>query len=301
MTSKVLVTGGAGFIGSHLVKRLLAANYRVAVIDNLSAGDKNRLPQEVDFHQINIQDSNLTTVFQKIKPEVVFHLAANSRATGSAKEMLTNNIIGTFNVLNAAKTVKIKNFIFTSSAAVYGEAKTFPTKEAASVQPISDYGFSKLTGEIYCQYFSQNFPITVFRFANVYGPEQDSSAEGGVVAIFIKQLLKHQLPILFGNGQQIRDFIYIDDVVEGMMLAINRSQSGTFNLSTNKETSVRQLLKLIAGQINQPDNFKKDSPRPGDITKSLLDNSLAFKLLGWQPETSLKDGIKQTINYFKNL
>lgn len=300
-SKKILITGGAGFIGTHLIKALVNQKFSTAVIDDLSTGHKNRLPKSVEFFKADIANPQILTIFKKIKPEIVFHLAANSRITSSQTDNINSNLIGTFNVLNCSQAVKIKQLIFTSSSATYGESKTFPIKETHPTKPISTYGISKLTGELYCQLFKPYFSSTIFRLANVYGPYQDSSAEGGVVAIFINKLLKNQLPTIFGTGQQVRDFIYVKDVVSALLKSLQHPQPAVLNLSTNHPTSINQLLTLITKLLNQPSQFKKAKARLGDISKSLLDISKTKKHLHWQPQTSLEIGLKHTIEYFQSL
>jgi len=301
MSLKILITGGAGFIGSHLAEKLIAANYSVSIIDNLSTVNKTNLPAKADFYQKNIQDPLLIDLFKKIQPEVVFHLAAASRISSSNQDVLNSNIIGTYNLLNCSKAVKVKQVIFTSSAAVYGESKKFPIKENFPTKPISAYGLSKLTGELYCQFFHPYFTSTIFRLANIYGPRQDSSAEGGVVAIFIKNLLQNKKSFIYGDGQQTRDFVYVEDVIKAMMLALGDNKSNIYNLSSNQEISVIDLLKQTVELINRKPEYSFKKSRKGDIKKSLLDNFLIKKQFNWNPQTSLKQGLTQTIKYFQSL
>ena len=297
----ILVTGGTGFIGKHLVNRLVKMNHKVTIIDNLHASKKPILPRSVSFYQGNIQDPTLIKLLKRIKPEIVFHLAADNRVTSSPKETISSNVIGTFNILNLSKLVNIKQFIFTSSAAVYGETNTFPITEKHPTQPISAYGVSKLTGELYCQLFQSSFKTSIFRFANVYGPGQSSSSEGGVMAIFINKLLNHQKPIIYGTGQQIRDFIYVDDVVDALVLSIKKPQNFILNIGSNQPTPIIKLLKLISQLLKQKPSFIKKPARPVEIEKSLFSHQLAVKTLGWRPKTSLKQGVNKTIKYFNQL
>lgn len=298
MNKKILITGGAGFIGKHLLNQLIKDNYQITVIDNLSVGQKNHLPKQVKFFQKNIEDPSLLTIFKKVKPEVIFHLAADNRVTSSPEETIKANVIGTFNVLKSAQITKVKQVIFTSSAAVYGESKTFPIKETHPTKPISAYGISKLTGELYCQQFQQYFKTSIFRFANVYGPGQSSSSEGGVVAIFIDKLLKNQKPIIYGNGKQIRDFIFVEDIVDALILALKHPKNYILNIGSNQPTSIIDLFHLTAKLINKKPDYIKKSARPIEIEKSLFSHSLATKTLDWKPKTSLEKGLKQTIIYF---
>ncbi|MFC1626998.1 NAD-dependent epimerase/dehydratase family protein [Patescibacteria group bacterium] len=300
-SKKILITGGAGFIGRHLLTQLSELGHQLAVIDNLSVGRKNHLPKNTQLFKAHIQDKSIVNIFKKFKPEVVIHLAADNRVTSSPEETIQANVIGTFNVLKSAQVVKAKQLIFTSSAAVYGESKNLPIKETHPTKPISAYGVSKLTGELYCQQFQPYFKTSIFRFANVYGPGQSSSSEGGVVAIFIDKLLKNQKPIIYGNGQQTRDFIFVKDVVDALLLSLKSPQNHILNIGSNQPTSIIHLLELTAELINKKPNFIKKPARPIEIEKSLFSHDLATKTLGWQPKTSLESGLIQTIDYFKNL
>ncbi|MCX6816742.1 MAG: NAD-dependent epimerase/dehydratase family protein [Candidatus Beckwithbacteria bacterium] len=290
MTRKIIVTGGLGFIGSHLVKKLTNLNYQIFVIDNFSSPSSNRLPGSISVIRQDIADSKLVDTIQKIKPAVIYHLAAESRVSGTLDKIIHNNIIGTYNVLEAAKAAQVKQLIFTSSAAVYGEVRNFPIQETSALKPISLYGLSKLTGELYCRQFKKFFPTVIFRLANVYGPFQNSSAEGGVVPIFLNQIQRGITPLIYGNGQQTRDFIHVSDVVTAMIRALSFSQSGIFNISTGQETTINQLLKLC-GNGKTKLKAKLVPARGRDIVRSVLANHLAVKNLHWQPKVKLADGL----------
>ena len=175
-SQKILITGGAGFIGTHLLNRLSTLGHQLTVLDNLSVGQKNHLPKNTNFIKASIEDPSILKIFKKVKPDIVYHLAADNRVTSSPEETIKANVIGTFNVLKSCQSAGVKQFVFTSSAAVYGESKKFPIKETHPTKPISAYGVSKLTGELYCQQFQSFFKTSIFRFANVYGPGQSSSS-----------------------------------------------------------------------------------------------------------------------------
>lgn len=297
---KIIVTGGTGFIGSHLVERLAALKHHVFVIDNLSAGNRPKLPQGVTFYRWDISRPDLVNLFKQIKPHAVYHLAADNRVTSTIEDTLGNNIIGTFNVLNCAKQVKIKQFLFTSSAAVYGESKQLPIKENFPKKPLSAYGISKLTGEQYCQVFAPYFQSTIFRFANVYGPRQSSASEGGVVAIFINKLLNNQPIFVYGNGRQTRDFVFVGDVVDAMILALNAKKTATVNIGSNQSTRISDLIKILGELVGKHPTFIAKPKRSVEIEHSLFSHDAATRELKWLPKTDLISGLVKTIKYFKS-
>jgi UDP-glucose 4-epimerase len=303
---KILVTGGAGFIGSHLVDKLIEEGHKVIVIDNLSSGKKQNLNPQAQFYKLDI------CYLEKIKPlfkkvDYVFHLAALPRVPLSIdKPLLTHqvNVDGTLNILYASYLAsrsinKIKRVIFASSSSVYGYQKTLPLKETMIPQPLSPYALQKLTGEMYCQLFANLYKIETvsLRFFNVYGPRMDPN---GLYALAIGRFLKlkkeNQPLTIYGDGKQTRDFTYIDDVVQALILAMKSKKVGkgeVINICYGKNYSINYLAKLIGGKkIYLP-------PRPGEPRHTLGDNSLAKKLLGWQPKISLEKGIEICKKYFK--
>lgn len=282
---KILVTGGNGFIGSHLVRRLKSLKHKVRVVDVAGKG-----------HKLDVCSPGLAKLMVKLKPQVVYHLAADNRVTAPAEDTLKSNVIGTFNVLEACRLAKIKQFVFTSSAAVYGESKRLPIKESWPTKPISAYGLSKLTDELYCHLFRDYFPSTIFRFANVYGPRQNSSSEGGVVAIFIRKILAGQPLTVYGTGKQTRDFVYVADVVDALVAALNRPQSMTLNIGSNQPTSVISLIELIEKLVGKTAKINHQPKRPVEIEKSLFSFDLARAELKWRPRTSLEAGVNETVN-----
>ena len=282
---RVLVTGGNGFIGSHLVKRLKGLGHKVSVVDVVGQG-----------YNLDICSPEIVKLMLRLKPQVVYHLAADNRVTSSAQATLKSNVIGTFNVLEAGRLAKIKQFVFTSSAAVYGESKQLPIKEFWPKRPISAYGLSKLTDELYCRLFREHFPSTIFRFANVYGPGQSSAAEGGVVAIFIRRILNNQPVVVYGTGKQTRDFVYVADVVDALVAALNRPQPTTLNIGSNQPTSIISLIELIEKLVGKKAKINHQPKRPVEIEKSLFSFDLARAKLKWRPRTSLEEGLNETVN-----
>lgn len=301
---KCLVTGGAGFIGSHLVDRLIKEGYEVAVIDNLSTGQRENLNKKAKFHKIDIQNQKISQIFKKEKPEIVFHYAAQIDVGKSLKNPVFDskvNILGTLNLLENCRKFKIKKFIFASSVGVYGELKILPVKESHPLNPISPYSVTKLAVEKYLNHYRfQGLDSVILRYANVYGPRQVSAGEGGVIAIFIDKLLKGEKPIIFGRGEQTRDFLYVDDAVTAAFMALKPPPSSVYNFGTNKEISINSLLSLISRVSDQTikPNFRPF--RPGEIIKSRVDFSRAKKELGWQPKYSLEEGLEETIEWFKD-
>lgn len=301
MKPKILVTGGLGFIGSHLVEKLIIDDYQVFVIDNFSTASGFQLPSSVKLFRQNIDDPQIIALVKKIKPQVIIHLAADNRVTASAAEALKSNVIGTFNLLEAAKTAEVQQFIFSSSAAVYGDPETLPIKENHPNKPLSAYGLSKLVDELYLRQYQPYFSTSIFRFANVYGPRQSSHSEGGAVAIFIDRLLKGVKPIIYGDGRQTRDFVYVGDIVKAILLAVKNPGNFTLNIGSHNPVAIIDLIKTISRLLKIKPIFITKPFRPMEIKDSLFDYSLAKKTLGWQPQTTLIAGLYETINYFTQL
>lgn len=295
---RILVTGGAGFIGSHIVDLLIEKGFTVGVVDNLSHGKKENINQRAFFFKEDIISPKLARIFSKFQPQTVSHHAALVNVSQSLKQPLKDaqvNITGTLQVLEAAKKTQVKQVIFASSVAVYGETANFPISETENLQPISVYGVSKATAEAYVGLYSQWFTPTIFRYTNVYGPRQDFQAEGGVVAIFVSRLKNGRRGIIYGNGQQTRDFVYVKDVAAANYLVIKKKLGGIYHISTNKETSILDLYHLcqrITGKQKEP---LFEPVRPGDIYRSVLENIKAQKNLGWQPKVSLDKGLEETL------
>jgi len=298
---KILVTGGAGFIGSHLVDELIKRRHSVAILDNLSEGKKENMlarrslgkggNPKARFYKTDILSLKIADIFKKEKPEIVFHLAAQKNVRKSLEDPIEDartNILGSLNILKYCKN--IKKFIFSSSGgAIYGNAKIIPTPETEIANPLSPYGISKLAIEKYLKALNINY--ISLRYANVYGPRQDPLGEAGVVAIFINKIKNRQKPIIFGSGKQTRDYIYVSDVVAANTKALEKNITGEFNIGTGKETSVNQLLKLISPEIKA----KYIKAVPGEVQRSCLDIKKAKQMLGWEPKIKLEDGIKNLL------
>jgi len=309
---KILVTGGAGFIGSHLVDALIERGHKVVVIDNLSTGKKENINKKAKFYKIDICSPKIGEIFKKEKPEICFHFAAQINLRKSVENPLFDakvNILGSLNIIQnfiKHQTLNIKHsrFIFASTGgAIYGEAKKIPTPENHPASPISPYGIAKLTVENYLKFYKENFGLKFvsLRFSNVYGPRQDPKGEAGVVAIFIEKLLKGERPTIFGNGNQTRDFIFVEDVVSACLKTMEyKGEKEIFNIGTGIETSINELYKIISELLKTKIKPKYAPPKAGDLKRSSLDISLVKRELKWKPRHNLEKGLQKTINWFKN-
>ena len=298
---RILVTGGAGFIGSHLVDRLIEEGDKVIVIDNLSTGKKENLNPKAKFYKINICNSKIAQVFKKEKPEIVFHLAAIPRVLISVEnpfETSRINILGTINIFKASIDAKVKRVIFASSSSVYGEQKELALREDMAPNPISPYGLQKLTGEQFAKLFTNLYkmPIICLRFFNVFGPRIDFDSDYSLVIGKFLRLRKEKKPLtIFGSGEQTRGFSYIDDVVEANIKAMRseRLKGGeVINVGSEKSHSVNYLAKIIGGQV------KYLPPRQGDPLHTQADLSLSKELLNWVPKISFEKGLEKTKKWF---
>ncbi len=299
-----LITGGAGFIGSHLADELIKIGGRVVIVDNLSTGKKENVNQKAVFYKMDVLDPKLSDVFKKERPNVVFHYAAQTNVQKSTRDPKKDgaiNILGSLNILESCKKNKVKRIIFASSAGVYGKQRILPIKENYQLNPISPYPITKLTVEKYLSYYqSLGLNFVALRYSNVYGPRQSSSGEGGVISIFINKLLARKTPIIYGNGKQTRDFLYVADAVRAAIASLNAPPGSIYNVGTSKEISINKLYELISKSVNTSIKPKKAKARFGDIDKNCLDFSKIKKELGWKPKYKLEEGLKKTIDWFKN-
>ena len=298
---KVLVTGAAGFIGSYVVQALLEKQISVIAVDNLSTGKLTYLPANVPFYKIDITKNELENVFLIESPDYVIHLAAQSSVIESLSNPVEDcqaNILGTLNILRYAKQYKVKKCVIASTAAVYGNPTIFPVLEDSKLSPLSFYALSKLTAEKYILLYEKLFDLksTILRFSNVFGPKQPN----GVITSLIKCLVEGETPIIY-DGSQTRDFIYVKDVAQACIQSMLSEQTGIFNISSNRELSIKQLYKEISDAMGVYTEPVYESLREGEIERSVLSNAKAIACLGWSPTYHLEEGLKETIEHYANL
>lgn len=304
-----LVTGGAGFIGSAVVDRLLAEGHHVTVLDDLSRGRLRNLSEvreRIQFVQADIRDPAIVEVIAAAHPEVVFHLAAQIDVRASVADPLRDagvNVLGTINVAEAARAAGVRKIVFTSSGgSIYGTAGTLPVTEEAPINPLSPYAVSKVSGELYLNAFSvlHGLQCTHLALANVYGPRQDPHGEAGVVAIFAEHLLLGRPTQVFGDGANTRDYVYVGDVAHAFLLAAgDRGDRRRFNIGTGVQTSDRELHSVIARACGASDEPEHAPARLGDLRNSAVDSARAAGELGWVPRFSLVSGVAATVEYFR--
>ena len=300
---KILVTGGAGFIGSPLTHAPIAKGHQVMIIDDLSSGNRKFISPRAKLAITDLHDyKKIESVFRKFKPSAVFHLAAqiDIRSAFPDRKLYATD---SMNILRLCQTNGVQRLIFSSSAAVYGASKRFPLAEILPSQPVSGYGFSKANFEMHLasRYRSDKIKAVVLRYANVYGPRQGTVGEGGVVAIFCKRLLQKQPLIIFGDGRQTRDFIFVKDVVESNLKALRSKKSwAVYNVSTQKETNINTLAKKLMRISAVKISILRKSAIKGEAKRSALSNGKIKKELGWSPDVSLDEGLERTWQWFVN-
>lgn len=310
-SGRAVVTGGAGFLGSHLVDRLVDDGWKVLVLDDLSSGKVARLATarrrgSVSVHKIDIRSPGLVDVVGRFSPDLVFHLAAQTSVSVSMKDPRLDadvNITGSLNVMEAARVARVGRLVFASTGgALYGREATLPAHEGTPRRPDSPYGISKKVVEDYLDFWkrSRGLDYATVRPANVYGPRQDPSGEAGVVAVFTRACLDRRRPTIFGSGSDTRDYVYVEDVVDALVRAGEKGGCGTYNIGTGIETSTQEVYDTIARHARFGGRPVYGQPRPGDVPRSVLDCRLALEELGWRPFTDFEDGIRRTVAWFSN-
>lgn len=304
---KVLVTGGAGFIGSHVVDALVNEGHDVAVVDNLSMGTREQVHPAARFYRVDIRDRQaLEEVFRIERPEVINHHAAQADLRRSMIEPSFDasvNVIGSLNLIELALAYKARKFVnISSGGAVYGEPQRLPVDERHPIRPMSVYGVSKYTVEQYLRLFEEaGLEFTILRYANVYGPRQNPKGEAGVVAIFSRQMLAGEQPTIFGDGTKTRDYVYVDDIIRANLLAMSeeRASGRSYNLGLGREVSDRQIFEQVRKAVGATVEPILASKRPGEIDRICLDASLAKAELGWEPTVSLEEGMARTVAFYR--
>jgi UDP-glucose 4-epimerase len=305
---KVLLTGGAGFIGSHVADALLAAGHSVAIVDDLSSGSLANVPAGARFYLMNIGSPELEKVFALEKPDIVDHHAAQISVTISARDPVRDarvNGMGFLNVLECCRAQGVRKVVFISSGgAIYGEAAVQRIPEDWPALPLSPYAIHKQLGEAYLRFYAaaHGLAFTTLRYANVYGPRQSPDGEAGVVAIFIAKLLRGEIPVVNAYPEDpdgmSRDYVYVEDVARANLLALDRADGEAINISTGRPVKTRGLLEAVCRTMGREPRFTRAGPRPGDLRASCLDNSRAARLLGWSPAHDLAEGLAKTVAFF---
>jgi UDP-glucose 4-epimerase len=308
-----LVTGGAGFVGSHLCDRLLAEGHRVVAVDDLSTGRIANLSEargygnEFTFFNMDVRADGLLSLFERHRPEVMMHVAAQAAVSTSVEDPVHDaavNVMGLLNLMECCVKTGVRKVVYAASGGtLYGEPRKLPVKETAIGRPVSPYGISKKVGIDYLAYYEREHGVafTALALANVYGPRQNPDGEAGVVAIFASRMLVGQTPTIFGDGNQTRDYVFVDDVVHAFALAAGRGDGRLVNVGTGLETSVNGLSRMLAALCGFTGQPAQGPARPGDLRRSALDPSLAEEVLGWRPWTHLEDGLGETVAYLRGV
>jgi UDP-glucose 4-epimerase len=298
----ILVTGGAGFIGSHIADALIHNGHSVVVLDDLSMGKREYVNPKTQFVLLDIRSEKIKEIFLHHRFDVVIHQAAQMDVRKSVEDPLfdaSTNILGTVNLLEGCRATGVKKFIFASTGgAIYGEQTCFPADEQHPTRPVSPYGITKLSAEKYLFYYQQahGLQYVSLRYANVYGPRQNPHGEAGVVAIFTGKMLSDGQPLINGDGTQTRDYIYVDDIVKANLLALNYKQSAIFNVGTGIETNVNQLFLTLRKLTGSQCREKYGPAKNGEQQRSVIDSSSLYKAFNWKPSIALRDGLRRTVD-----
>jgi UDP-glucose 4-epimerase len=302
---KILVTGGAGFIGSHVVDAYVAAGHEVVIVDDLSTGKRENLNPKAKFHQLDIQDPKVVDLIRDERPAVVNLHAAQMDVRRSVADPVFDartNIIGLIQCLEGARKANVRRVIFVSSGgAAYGEQEAFPAPETHPTNPVSPYGVSKRAGELYAFFYRAEYQLPFFalRYANVYGPRQDPHGEAGVVAIFAGKMLRGEPITVNGDGKQTRDYVFVGDVVQANLAALEREPCGAVNVGTGIETDVNRLAELILQASGSKSEVKHGPAKQGEQRRSVIDCTKAAEKLGWRPSVPLAEGLRRTVEWFR--
>jgi UDP-glucose 4-epimerase len=305
---RILVTGGAGFIGSHIVDQCVAAGHEVAIVDSLweeGGGKGENLNPKARFFHVDITDeARLQSIFDEIRPEVVSHQAAQHSVAISTRDPRLDarvNVLGLLNVLTNCTRAGTRKIIFASSGATYGTPARLPIDEEVPQRPESPYGITKMVAEYYLRYWQEanNLTYTALRYGNVYGPRQDPNGEAGVIAIFAKRFLDHNTVRIDWDGEQKKDYVYVEDVARANLLAIEHGDNDIFCLGTGRAASVNELYQVLAKITGYKPEVVRAPKRPGDIYLAYFDYSKAERVLGWKPQVTLEEGIEKTVEFFR--
>lgn len=302
---RILVTGGAGFIASHIADAYIERGHEVHIVDDFSTGQRANLNSKATLHKIDIADSHSVKLVERIKPDILSHHAAQMDVRHSVADPTFDarvNILGFINLLEGCKNAGVKKVIFASSGgAVYGEQESFPASESHPTQPASPYGVSKRTGELYLSYYHQTFglPYLALRYANVYGPRQSTQGEAGVVAIFLALLLTGKTPVINGDGRQTRDYVYVGDVVAANVGALQSDFVGPVNIGTGVETDVVTIYDHLRVAVGSDMHAQHGPAKAGEQRRSCIDNRRAGEVLGWRPQVALQDGLQRTAAFYR--
>lgn len=300
----ILVTGGAGFIGSSLSDKLIELGHKVSIIDNLSTGKIDNVNGKAKLYIANIEDKNINKIFEREKFDIVYHLAAQIDVQESINNPIYDadvNILGTINILENLRRYGVRKIIYSSSAAIYGEPKYLGIDEKHQTNPVSYYGISKYVPENYIKAYSKLWDIdySILRYANVYGIRQAPKGEGGVISIFMDRMFKNKPVIIYGNGFSTRDFIYVEDVVDANIKVLDKGNRHIFNIGTGTATNINTLYTTMNRIMDKVIEVNHQKERKGDIMHSYFNSEKAKKVLGWEAKYSLEQGLTKTIGYYE--
>ncbi|MGD8237760.1 MAG: NAD-dependent epimerase/dehydratase family protein [Armatimonadota bacterium] len=304
---KIVVTGGAGFIGSHLADRCLGEGHEVVIIDDLSTGFRRNVNPDANFVEMDIRDrERVFGVFGREQPQAVFHLAAQMDVRRAVEDPVFDaecNVFGSLNLMMAAAEARVRKFVFAATGgAMYGETDVIPTPEEQMVRPVTPYGVSKRTAELYlhCFHVNEGLRYVSLRYGNVYGPRQNPKGEAGVVAIFAGLMLDGKQPTVFGDGTSTRDYVFVDDVVDANVAALNGGDAEIYNVGTGRETRLQEIFDAAKDATGYAGEARHAPERKGELHRSGLDISKAREQLGWSPKTGLAEGIAATVAYWRD-